>query len=139
MQVCNIQGNSFQSVRTAQNFNPTPVQNKMIKTITSKFVNDSVIYRKGKNFHDFLESKGLHILLSNGDYNDEIKVAIAKKRSIYSMSSLEDCESFPESRLVNVVEQAKEKWKEHTINNIILTALGLAVISYIMVTSLVRR
>ena len=135
MLVSSIQGNSFQGVNTATHFNPTPHQKEMIKTIKDNFVNDTVIYRKGKNFLNFMESKGYHILLSNGDYKDEIKVEIGSKSSEYSMKPDQNCGSFPESRLNNVVYQAKEKWKEHTINNILFATLAVAYIAFLIATA----
>ena len=131
MQQCSIQGNSFQGVYKANNFNPTPHQKEMIKTIKDNFVNDTVIYRKGKNFHDFMDSKGYHFLLSNAEYPDEVNVDIVTpKKSSTTMIQQQNCGSFPESRLNDVVVQAKQKWKEHNNNIILFIFLGAFVVLF---------
>ena len=70
MQIQSIQNNSFNGIHTPANFSPTVTQERIIKTIKNKLTNDTAIFRKDKNFHDYLESKNQHFLLSNGEYKD---------------------------------------------------------------------
>lgn len=139
MQVCNIQGNSFQGVYTTNNFSPTPIQERMIKTIKNKFVNDTVIYRKGKNFHNFMETKGKNFILTNGDYKDEIKVGIGFINSDGSFVSEQNCGSYPENRLDDVVQQTKKAWHEYKINNISFYVIALAMLGFIITGLLGRK
>lgn len=108
MQVLNIQSTTFQGVHTPANFSPTATQERMIKTIKNKLTKDTAIFKKDKNFHDYLESKNQHFLLSNGEYKDEIKVELGRIKDdvIIPMYNLG---SYPESRLDGIVKQLKDK------------------------------
>lgn len=139
MQVCSVQGNSFQGIYTPSNFNPTPVQEKIIKTIKSNLTKDTSIYRKGKNFHDFLESKGTHFILENGDYKDEIKVGIGCINSNDNFIKEQNCGSFPENRLDSVVEQAKAAWRENRLTNVTWIVFALGFIGFILAGFLAKK
>jgi len=139
MQVCSIQGNSFKGVYTPGNFSPTPVQEKIIKTIKNNLVKDTVIYRKGKNFHDFLDSRGKHFLLENGDYKDEIKVGIGFINSHNNFVTEQNCGSYPENRLDSVVQQSKEAWRENKLTTIAWIASGLAFLGFILAGFLAKN
>ena len=139
MQVCSIQGNSFQGVYLPANFTPTPVQKKIIKTIKNNLTGDTSIYKKGKNFHDFLESRGRHFILTNGDYKDEIKVGIGLIKSDDNFITEQNCGSFPENRLDNVVRQAKEAWHENNLSTIAWIAFTLGFLGFILAGFLAKK
>ena len=111
MQVANIQSFSFNGIKTPANFNPTATQEKMIGTIKDILTKDTSVFRKGKNFHDYLESKGEHFLLSGGDYKDEIKIQLGKIRNKDFFPEY-NLGSYPENRLDNIVQQLKDNRKE---------------------------
>ena len=111
MQISSIDSTSFQRVCTPANFSPTVTQERMIATIKDKLTKDTILFKKGKNFHDYLESKNQHFLLSNGDYKDEIKVELGSIRDNVLRSQY-NLGSYPENRLDNIVQQLKDNRKE---------------------------
>ena len=133
MQVNNIQGNSFRGVYTPVNFNPTDVQKRMIKTVKDKLKNDESVFRKKMNFHDFLESKGDHFLLSSGDYNDELKIELGFFKKNNSFVPHYNLGSYPENRLDNIVQELKNSRKEHVyaenMGIATMALLGLGIIA----------
>lgn len=139
MQVQNIQSNSFKGVYIPQNFNPTTVQVRMVKTIRNKFAQDSVIYRKGKNFHDFLEKKGKHLILANGDYKDEVKIGIGFINSDGGLVVEHNCGSYSENRLDSIVQQTKNAWREHKMNTLIFYVISGAIVAYILGMTAIGR
>lgn len=139
MQVCNIQENTFTGVYMPKNFSPTPTQVRMIKSIRNNLVQDTSVYRRGRNFHDFLEKKEKHFILANGDYKDEIKVGIGFVNSDGGLVVEQNCGSYPENRLDDVVRQAKEAWRQNKLNTIAFFVLGLGVLAYILGISLAKR
>ena len=132
MQIQNIQGNTFTGVYMPQNFNPTPTQVRMIKTIKNNLVKDTNIYKRGKNFHDFLENKGKHFILSHGDYKNEIKIGIGFLNSDKSIVVEQNCGSYPETRLDYIVKETKEAWRQHKMNDISFFAVMLGVLGFII-------
>ena len=139
MQVCSIQDNSFKGVYTPSNFNPTPIQERMIKTIKNNLLLDTAIYKKGKNFHNFLELKGKHFLLTNGDYKDEIKIGIGYINSNDDFVTEQNCGSFPENRLDDIVRQTKKAWHEYKMNNISFYVIALGMLGFIITGLLGRK
>ncbi len=133
MQVCSIQKNTFQGVYTPLNFNPTDVQKRMIKTVKHKLKTDGSVFRKGKNFHNFLESKGDHFLLSSGDYKDELKIELGFFKKNGNFVPCYNLGSYPENRLDNIVQELKDKRRElvaaENLGMATMALLGLGIIA----------
>lgn len=110
MRVLNMQSTTFQGVYTSLNFNPTAKQDGMIKIIENKLMEDPVIFRKGKNFHDYLESKSQHFLLSKGKNNDEIMVELGPISDDGIIPEY-NLGSYPENKLDSIVIQLKNVWQ----------------------------
>lgn len=138
MQVNYIQGNTFRSVYTASNFNRTPVQERMVNTIKYKLVNDNTIYKKNKNLLNFLESKGLHYMLSNGENLNEVRIDLGFKnrKDDTKFISQWKCGSYNENCLDDIVERLKKARQEENNTDIQyfvnITLLGSIPLGYIL-------
>ena len=137
MQVCNIQGNSFQGVFQQPKFEPNPVQREMITAIKAKFNTDKAIYKKGQNFINFLEKGDYHIMLSNGSRKNEIAVSIVAKvpetpETPEGYEFQKDCGSFSADKLDSVVSKAKKAWKDYTKDFIGFVMFGVAFVAFII-------